>query len=313
LIESKDFNWNTNFNISFNKNKILDLGDAQEFFVTAIGGSQIQNDYVVRVGESLGAVYGLQDDGVYNYSDFVEFDGLTDAEAADLLYSNVSGTENWYSVNIYNLKEGVVRNSLVQDGTYRPGMTKFMDKNGDEIINDEDRHIIGNTLPVHVGGFSNNFNYKNFDLSVLTQWSYGNDIYNKNIKKGSNTANPWSNKLAIVNERWSPENPNNTLTSFNTGASGNFNSAAYSRFIEDGSYLRLSNITMGYKLPSKSAKSIGLKSLRIYAAIDNVFVWTKYSGWDPDVSVGRNQLTPGLDTDSYPRSRTFRLGINARL
>jgi TonB-linked SusC/RagA family outer membrane protein len=313
LIESKDFTWNTNFNISFNKNKILDLGGAQEFFVTAIGGSQIQNDYVVRVGESLGAVYGLQDDGVYNYSDFVEFDGLTDAEAADLLYSNVSGTENWYSVNIYNLKEGVVRNSLVQDGTYRPGMTKFVDKNGDGIINDEDRHIIGNTLPVHVGGFSNNFNYKNFDLSVLTQWSYGNDIYNKNIKKGSNTANPWSNKLAIVNERWSPENPNNTLTSFNTGASGNFNSAAYSRFIEDGSYLRLSNITMGYKLPSKSAKSIGLKSLRIYAAIDNVFVWTKYSGWDPDVSVGRNQLTPGLDTDSYPRSRTFRLGINARL
>ena len=111
----------------------------------------------------MGAIYGLKDDGVYNYSDFVEFDGLTDAEAAELLYSNVTGTENWYSVNIYNLKEGVVRNSLVQDGTYRPGMTKFKDQltvdtDGDGIadatdgiINDEDRHIIGNTLPIHIG------------------------------------------------------------------------------------------------------------------------------------------------------------------
>ena len=312
LIQSKDFTWNTNFNISFNKNRILDLGDAQEFFVTAIGDNQIQNDYVIRVGESLGAIYGLKDDGVYNYADFVEFDGLSDDEAADLLYSNVTGTENWYSVNIYNLKEGVVRNSLVQDGTYRPGMTKFVDHNGDGIINDEDRHIIGNTLPVHIGGFNNNFTYKNFDFSVQTQWSYGNDIYNKNIKKGSNTANPWNNKLAIVNERWSPENPSNTLTSFNTGASGNFNSAAYSRFIEDGSYLRLSNITVGYKLRNKTARSLGFKSLRLYGAIDNVYVWTKYSGWDPDVSVGRNQLTPGLDADSYPRARTIRFGINAR-
>lgn len=312
LIQSKDFTWNTNFNISFNKNRILDLGDAQEFFVTSIGDNQIQNDYVIRVGESLGAIYGLKDDGVYNYADFVEFDGLSDDEAADLLYSNVTGTENWYSVNIYNLNEGVVRNSLIQDGTYRPGMTKFVDHNGDGIINDEDRHIIGNTLPVHIGGFNNNLTYKNFDFSFQTQWSYGNDIYNKNIKKGSNTANPWNNKLAVVNERWSPENPSNTLTSFNTGASGNFNSAAYSRFIEDGSYLRLSNITVGYKLRNKTARSLGFKSLRLYGAVDNVYVWTKYSGWDPDVSVGRNQLTPGLDADSYPRARTIRFGINAR-
>ena len=324
LVQSRNFTWNTNFNISFNKNKILDLGDAQEFFVTAIGDNQIQNDYVVRVGQSLGAIFGLVDDGVYNYSDFVEFDGLSDAEAAEFLYSNVTGTENWYSVNIYNLKEGVVRNSLVQDGTYRPGMTKFKDQltvdtdgdgiadAADGIINDEDRRIIGNTLPIHIGGFSNNIKYKNFDFSFQTQWSYGNDIYNKNIKKGSNTANPWNNKLAIVNDRWSPENPSNTLTSFNTGASGNFNSAAYSRFIEDGSYLRLSNITLGYKLKNKTARSLGLKSLRFYTAMDNIYVWTKYSGWDPDVSVGRNQLTPGLDADSYPRSRTIRFGINAR-
>ena len=243
--------------------------------------------------------------------DAIQFDGLTDAEAADLLYSNVSGTENWYSVNIYNLKEGVVSNAIVAPGTYRPGMTKFKDHNEDGIINDDDRHIIGNTQPKHFGGFTNNFSYKGFDLSIQTAWSYGNDIYKKNIKKGSNTANPWGNKLAIVNERWSPENPQNTLTSFNTGASGNIGSAAYARYIEDGSYLRLSNITLGYKLSKKISKSIGLKSVRLYGAVDNVYVWTNYSGFDPDVSVGRNQLTPGLDVDSYPRSRTFRIGLNA--
>ena len=311
IIQNANFTWNANFNISFNENKVLDLGGADEFFVTAIGDNQIQNDYIVRVGESLGSIYGLQDDGVYTFSDFVEFDGLTDAEAADLLYSNVSGTENWYSVNIYNLKEGVVSNSTVAPGTYRPGMTKFKDHNGDGIINDDDRHIIGNTQPKHFGGFTNNFSYKGFDLSIQTAWSYGNDIYNKNIKKGSNTANPWGNKLSIVNERWSPENPQNTLTSFNTGASGNIGSAAYARFIEDGSFLRLSNITLGYRLSKKISKSIGLKSVRLYGAVDNVYVWTNYSGFDPDVSVGRNQLTPGLDVDSYPRSRTFRIGLNA--
>ena len=117
--------------------------------------------------------------------------------------------------------------------------------------------------------------------------------------------------MSIVNERWSPENPQNTLTSFNTGASGNIGSAAYARFIEDGSFLRLSNITLGYRLSKKISKSIGLKSVRLYGAVDNVYVWTNYSGFDPDVSVGRNQLTPGLDVDSYPRSRTFRIGLNA--
>ena len=311
IIENNDLTWNANFNISFNKNEVKNLGGANQFFTTAIGDSQIQNDYVIRVGESLGSIYGLQDDGVYTFSDFVEFDGLSDTAAADLLYANVSGTENWYSVNIYTLKDGVVSNALVAPGTYRPGMTKFKDNNGDGVINDDDRHIIGNTQPKHFGGFTNNLSYKGFDLSIQTAWSYGNDIYNKNIKKGTNTANPWGNKLSIVNDRWSPENPENTLTSFNTGASGNVGSAAYSRYIEDGSYFRLSNITVGYNLSEKISKSIGLKSIRLYGAADNVHVWTKYSGFDPDVSVGRNQLTPGLDVDSYPRSRTIRVGLNA--
>lgn len=316
MIENRDFNWNMNFNISFNENKVLDLGDADEFFVTAIGDNQTNNDYVVRVGESLGSIYGLAYDGVYNYQDFVEFDGMSIDDANAKLYADAAavgdGTEMWWTLNQYTLKEGVPVNALVTNGTYRPGMTKFKDINGDGIINDDDRHIIGNTLPKHFGGMTQNFNYKNFDLSVQTSWSYGNDVYNKTLKKGAQTAVPWRNKFSIVDDRWSPANPNGTFTAFSAGNSGDVNSAAYDLYLEDGSYFRIGNITMGYTFPKEVMKKIGVKHLRLYVSLDNVHIWTKYSGWDPDVSVGNNQLTPGLDVDSYPRSRTFRTGIVAR-
>jgi hypothetical protein len=83
-------------------------------------------------------------------------------------------------------------------------------------------------------------------------------------------------------------------------------------FIEDGSFFRIANMTLGYKLPKNMLKQIRMSFLRLYVSIDNVHIWTKYSGWDPDVSVGNNQLTPGLDSDAYPRARTFRTGIVAR-
>jgi TonB-linked SusC/RagA family outer membrane protein len=316
MIENRDFNWNMNFNISFNENKVLDLGDADEFFVTAIGDNQTNNDYVVRVGESLGSIYGLAYDGVYNYQDFVEFDGMSIDDANAKLYADAAavgdGTGMWWGLNQYTLKDGVPVNALVTNGTYRPGMTKFKDINGDGVINDDDRHIIGNTLPKHFGGMTQNFNYKNFDLSVQTSWSYGNDVYNKTLKKGAQTAVPWRNKFSIVDDRWSPENPNGTFTAFSAGNSGDVNSAAYDLYLEDGSYFRIGNITMGYTFPKEVMKKIGVKHLRLYVSLDNVHIWTKYSGWDPDVSVGNNQLTPGLDVDSYPRSRTFRTGIVAR-
>ena len=189
IIENRDFNWNMNFNITFNENKVLDLGGADEFFVTAIGDNLTNNDYIVKVGEPLGSIYGLDFDGVYTYDDFVEFEGMTDSEAASKLYADAAavgddGTAMWWSLNQYTLKDGVSLNALVTNGTYRPGMTKFKDINGDGVINDDDRHIIGNTLPKHFGGMSQNLNFMNFDLSIQTSWSYGNDVYNKTLKKG---------------------------------------------------------------------------------------------------------------------------------
>jgi TonB-linked SusC/RagA family outer membrane protein len=312
LIEKKKFQWDANFNISFNKNEVMNLGDADQFFVTAIGG-QVNNDYVIQVGQSIGTIHGIEYDGVYTFNDFIDFDGLTDEEAKNKLYNDAATAEGgegvfWYTLNEYTLKDGVIRNSLIGDSSqYRPGMSKYKDQNGDGIIDDKDRIIIGNTQPLFYGGFSSTLSYGRFDLSTQFSFSYGNDIYNKNLPKGTNTGNPWNNKLGMVRERWDPENPNNTLTSFNAGASGDFGGAAHSYYIEDGSYLRLNNISLGYKVPPKKFKKI--KNIRLNATVNNLFVWTKYSGWDPDVSVGRNQLTPGLDVDAYPRARTYTLSI----
>lgn len=306
-IDTENFTWNSSFNISFNKNEVLDLGGAKEFFTTAIGDNQVTNDYIIRVGEALGSFYGVEADGVYSYSDFVEFDGLTDAESAALINQNTP-----YYDTFYTLKPGTVVNANVTQ--FRPGMPKFVDQNNDGIVDEaNDRVILGNSQPIHFGGLTNNFTFKNFDLSILTSWSYGNEIYNKNRVRGGDQAIPYFNKLGFVRDRWTPTNPNTDVPVIWGTGDGGFTNLANSTFIEDGSYIRIANVTLGYRLSKDALKLLGLKSLRIYGSIDNLHVFTNYSGFDPDVSVGRNQLTPGLDSDSYPRSRAFRIGLNIGL
>lgn len=322
-IDTKNFEWTTNFNISFNRNKVLDLGDANEFIVTAIGaGNQVTNDYIVRVGESLGSFYGIEVEGVYNYSDFDAFDGLSNAEAAARLRQDAEDQGiQWYELE-YELKNGVHTSGQSDRTRYRPGMPKFVDQPtvdtdgdgipdaGDGVVNADDRTILGNALPDHFGGFTNNFKYKNVDLSIVTQWSYGNEINNKNLHKGYSQTVPFSNKYGIIRNRWEPESPNTRVASILGYQNGAIPGSLYSDYVEDGSFLRISNITLGYELPKRVKENLGVKTFRLYGAVDNVFVWTNYSGYDPEVSVARNQLTPGLDVDSYPRARTFRIGLN---
>jgi TonB-linked SusC/RagA family outer membrane protein len=310
-VRTEDFSWASDFNISFNRNEVVDLGGANEFFVTAFGDNQIQNDYVVRVGEPLGSIYGLETDGVYNYGDFPAFDGLSDAQAAEKLRADAAEQGLVYYDVVYELREDAVLSSGQPDRTqYRPGMPKFVDQDGDGVVNDADRTIIGNTRADYFGGFTNNFKYRNFDFSVLMQYSVGNEIYNKNLKQGTALAIPFFNKYRSQADRWTPENPDTDQPVIwgdgDAGITGN----AYSDYVEDGSYLRISNLTLGYSLPTDLVEKFGAKSFRLYGAVDNLFVFTEYSGYDPDVSVGNNPLTPGLDVDAYPRSRTFRMGLN---
>jgi TonB-dependent starch-binding outer membrane protein SusC len=307
FVDNKKFSWKSSFNISFNKNEVLNLGDAKQIFVESIGSNQIGDDYLIKVGEPLGLIYGLKTDGVYNYSDFADFDGLTVQQSAEKIRTDAATAGLGYFDVYYPLRTGV---TTVNTTKYRPGMQKFADQNGDGIINTDDRTIIGRTAPKHFGGFTNNFTYKNLDLSVLTSWSYGNQIYNKTKRLLSGQDVPYSNKAGNLRDRWTPENPNSAIP----GVFGEIDSAlvgnAISSSVEDGSYLRISNITVGYNFPKSFVKRINLNSFRLYSSIDNLYVFTKYSGYDPDVSVGSNQLTPGLDFDAYPKARTFRFGIN---
>ncbi|HSC51990.1 MAG TPA: TonB-dependent receptor [Phnomibacter sp.] len=286
-IQTKDFTWTSNFNISFNKNKVLQLAENQEAFgsttpwTTGLGSV---NSYIAKVGQQLGLMYGLVQDGVYQYSDFDQTTAGT-----YVLKSNITGNGNTSRANI------------------QPGDIKYLDLNGDMTINQNDFTVIGRSLPVHIGGFNNNFRYKNFDLNLFFQWSYGNDIQNLNNYqfRGSNTS---LNQFESFKDRWTPEH---TITNIPRvgGISGGF--TGYSTYtIEDGSYLRFKTLSLGYNVPASALRSLKIKAVRAYSAVQNVYTWTHYSGQDPEVSLYNSVLTGGFDYSSYPKARTFTLGLD---
>ncbi|MEM9526756.1 MAG: SusC/RagA family TonB-linked outer membrane protein, partial [Bacteroidota bacterium] len=310
-VDKGGFTWNFRINVSQNRNQVLDIGDA-EFILSNSPGAN-NNDFIIRVGEPIGNFYGYVTDGIYNYSDFPIFDGLTNQQAADLIRNDENG-QFWD--NFYELREGTVTRSTA--GQYRPGMLKLkdiasIDENGnrvlvpDGIVDETDRVILGNSQPDWYGGITNDFKYKNFDLSFLFQFSIGNEVYNNNTTRGTATAIPTFNKLGIVRDRWTLDNPDTDVPGIWGISDGGINRELIDIFIEDGSFLRLSNVTLGYRLPRGFAS---MKNARIFAAVDNAFIVSDYTGYDPEVSVGRNPLTPGVDADSYPRQRTYRAGIS---
>lgn len=289
IVDNRKFNWSSNFNISFNKNKILALAEGQQsilsgsgtFFNTTYSGLF---PYISVIDRPLGEMYGLVFDGVYQFADF------------DVM---PNGT--------YLLKGDVPTNGSARNAI-RPGDIKYKDLNGDLQVNNQDYTIIGSGLPKHTGGFSNDFRYGNFDLNVLLQWSYGNDIINANryVFEGGIVNNPNLNQFASFANRWTPENPSNTM--FRAGGMGN---AAYSsRVIEDGSYLKLRTVSLGYNIPAGMLKRAKIQSIRIYGAAQNIYTWTKYSGMDPEVNGRPGNLTPGFDYAIYPHSRSYVAGLN---
>jgi len=300
-VVGRKFKWSTEFNISFNNNTVLNLGDANEFIVSSIG--EHQNDYIVQVGQPLGSYYGFVFDGIYHYDDFVEFDGMTADQAKAVMDEFNRNDEMWFTPKEgLALKQGVSR--------FRPGMIKLKDVNNDGVVDTEDRTVLGSVQPDHYGSITNNFSYGRFDLSVFLTWSVGNDVYHNNLKRGMATAIPFFNKYGMIRDRWTAENPDAEVWAIWGGGDSGLGDDLMSYYIEDGSYLRVANVTLGYNLPPSFLKKIRLKSVRIYGGIDNLHVFTNYRGFDPDVSVGTNPLTPGLDWDAYPRMRTYRAGLN---
>lgn len=289
-IQNKNFTWASSFNISFNKNKILELTEGTNS-LTAGSGTFFDTNfsslspYISVKGRSIGEMYGLIFDGVYQYPDF------------DLL---PNGT--------YLLRSDITTNGATR-ASIRPGDIKYKDLNGDLQITADDYTIIGRGLPIHTGGFSNNFTYKNWDLNIFLQWSYGNNLINANryIFEGGITSNFSLNQFASYANRWTPTNPSNEL--FRVGGMGSPNYS--SRVIEDGSYLRLKTVQLAYNFSNNVVKRLGVTKLNLNVAAQNLLTFTGYSGLDPESSARRSNLTPGFDYGTYPQARTITFGLNA--
>ena len=187
-------------------------------------------------------------------------------------------------------------------------MVKYKDMDGDGVITTDDRTTIGNGQPDWYGGITNTFNYKNIDFSFMLQFQYGNDIYNATRMFNTQSQDERSNQLAEVADRWTPTHASNRVPS----AKGYVKYELYSRFIEDGSFLRLKNITLGYTFPNKWTRKAYINRLRVYGTAQNLFCLTKYSGYDPEVNMKSSPLMPGFDWGAYPKSRVFTFGVEVQ-
>ncbi|MEA4937039.1 MAG: TonB-dependent receptor [Paludibacter sp.] len=310
LVEKNDFRLSASFNIGFNRNRIDKLGETKMWEQISgwnVGGEAATGDYLIEEGGKVGLMYGYETEGMYNFSDFTFGEGK------------------------YTLNDGVSDNSnVVGTGTSRflPGALKLKDQNGDFVVDAaNDKVVIGDANPDHTGGFSINSQYKGFDFSAFFNWVYGNDIYNANKLAFTSFQNGWQYKniLSIMDSehRFSYINKETgkqvvdpvELEEMNKNATlwspTNQRTPLHSWAVEDGSFLRLNNLTLGYSLPNQFLKKLSIEQLRLYLTAYNLYTWTNYSGYDPEVDTQRSTpLTPGVDWCAYPRSRSFIFGLN---
>ena len=212
--------------------------------------------------------------------------------------------------------DGVFKNQAELDAyphfdNTKPGDFRFVDVDGDGVIDlDKDRSIVGNYMPDFTYGFGGSIDYKGVDFEVAFQGVYGNEILNLNKRYLDNMEGNVNGTIAARNRWISEEQPGDGLTNrANRKQKGN-NGRTSTWHLEDGSYLRLQNVALGYTLPSRISESFKVQRLRVYVSAQNLFTWTNYSGYNPEVSNRSSALTPGEDYGTYPLARTFMVGLN---
>lgn len=269
-IQSRKLTWTSNFNISFNTNTVEALGPGGNPIIVANRAQENSLTHIAQIGSPLGSFYGFIFDGIYKTQDDVD-------KSAHLA------------------------------GTY-PGDARFRDINGDGVINDQDKTIIGNNLPKFTYGFNNSITYQNFDFGVLLQGAQNVKVIN--LIKRSN----YRNVGADFKNYWqSPEQPGDGKT-FEPANSAN-NRTISSWLVEDASFLRIKNVSIGYRL-AKVLNGSFVKSARVYVNIQNLYTFTKYNGYNPEVNTTEGDpyissaLTPGIDYGTYPIARTIIFGLN---
>lgn len=274
------FKWNTNFNISGNRSKVLNLGAINPLiYLTTKGGYGVNNPLMyLKVGEPFGQMYGYGYEGTWKQSEA--------AQAA--IYGEL------------------------------PGDPKYTDVNKDSVIDAKDLKVIGNAFPKFIFGWNNNFSYKNFQLNFLIQGSQGNNIFNEGrIRMEA----PGEGTSANLLNRWTPQHQNTDVPAFidqRTREQANLvnkikisGDQRIGRWVEDGSYVRLKNITLSYNFPKSVLGGIYLTNLRLYVSGTNLITITKYSGYDPEVSsFNNNDAQIGVDFSNYPPSKIVTVGLN---
>ncbi|MFV0506812.1 MAG: SusC/RagA family TonB-linked outer membrane protein [Bacteroidales bacterium] len=307
VVDKKDFSVNLNFNIGFNKNRIDKLASGEKEWTSSSSwaGSDLigQDDYRAYAGGTKGLIYGYVNDGFYTTEDFSNFDG------------------QW----AWTLKEDRANAVNMLRGNPTPGDPKFkkLTNDGTQVVDSDDRQVIGETTPDFSGGFGINASWRNFDLSAFLNFMCGFDVYNANKIMMTSWSRNRDNNLGMevsLKKRWrryddmgndlrrDPER----LAEFNKNASfwnphNLTKPVSMSYAIEDGSFLRLQNLQVGYTLPRTWTKKVRLSKVRFYATGSNLFTWTNYSGYDPEVNI-ETGLTPNVDHNAYPRTRNYTFG-----
>jgi TonB-linked SusC/RagA family outer membrane protein len=322
LLNKKNFTLSGNFNIGINRARIDDLGGPiTQSFNSNWAGTDLKSidDYRLIVGQTVGLMYGFVSDGMYTTDDFESFDPVTKK------YILKAGIPD----NAALL--GVIGGALNGSSQIRPGVLKLKDLNGDGFVTADDRQVIGSALPDFQGGFGLNGTAKGFDFSIFFNYVVGNDVYNTGrIQYNMFYRNTFGNLLGsmnydnrfkyidasgnLVNELAPLKELNKNATMWSPLSNGNAAPIFHSYAVEDGSFLRCNNITVGYSLPKAIISKVKMARLRLYGTVTNAFLVTNYSGYDPEVSTTRSgsftPLTPGVDYSGYPKSRTFTIGAN---
>jgi TonB-linked SusC/RagA family outer membrane protein len=325
ILRGKDYVLSANLTMGRNKMKVKELNSTDDVLYNNSSRfySSGKDDYILQVGGEVGLFYGYIYDGLYTVNDF--------------------DIDTWNNKTKWVLKDGVpemttdVLAASTSGDPSMPGKIKFRDLDGDGKITDKDRTVIGNTNPKWQGGFGISGQWKDFDFAANFTYMLDFDVYNGTayaLSSSSSSATTYTNVLSKFGRgnRWvytadfgshddytttSPTVLDQTTDYLNINASkGLWNPADLvtntmnSYFVEDGSFVRCSDITIGYTLPKKIAKKLWLSKLRLYGSVGNLFIITNYSGYDPEVDV-QSGLTPSMDYNRYPRARTFSFGINA--
>ncbi len=291
-IEHRNFSWNTDFNIGWNKSTITDLGGNDHVVLYHMGNGVNQDITFLEIGQPLGIIKGYET-SIYKNWDEVYADDAVWVEDP---------------LNIQT----------------RPGMIKYIDQNGDGVINDQDKVVLGQALPNVMGGFTNTFNYKNWSLTVFFNYALGGKIINTNVTKLDLYQAGNNNAYADGLGAWRPANPitgdqgwmggSKPLPSSNSSPSTArlYTQNVIDRWIEDGSYLRLKTLSLTYTVPEKISRKIGMQRLMLSLKGTNLWTWTKYRGFDPEMSssVGTSNSTLGIDRSSYPASKSFTFNVN---